>query len=148
MGSPPQPAAAAARKPVAAVVVPKLAAALGPQPVPGRRTPPLGVAVLQPSNPNAMKRRCAKTSKGTHLDSHPLVCGRKRAKAAPKSTETWPAEEQRFWTYLAAPAAEPGEYVYELTLYPTCHWKSSIRYEAGTGVVLQRGILRIVAETQ
>lgn len=65
-------------------------------------------------------------------------------KAPPKAQEPWPLQEVRFWTYFAAPTDRPVDYVYELTLFPTCHWVSNVRYDVGPGVVLQRGLLRIL----
>jgi hypothetical protein len=49
------------------------------------------------------------------------------------------------WTYFAVLSDQPAEYVYELTLYPTAAWRSSIRFETGPPVVLQRGLLKVTA---
>ncbi|MGH7199580.1 MAG: hypothetical protein ACREJB_03185, partial [Planctomycetaceae bacterium] len=68
-----------------------------------------------------------------------------RPESWPKS---WPKEEVRLWTYVSAREDEPGEYVYELTLFPTAAWTSSVRFDIGRPVVLQRGLLRVVAEDE
>lgn len=51
--------------------------------------------------------------------------------------------ENVYWTFLTVPDQnEPaGEYVYEVRLYPTARWISSIRFEKGPPIVLQRGLL-------
>lgn len=37
---------------------------------------------------------------------------------------------------------EPGEYVYEVIMYPTAAWTSSVRFEVGEPIVLIRGLLQ------
>lgn len=56
-------------------------------------------------------------------------------------------DELRLWTYFAVRKNQPGEYVYELTLYPTAAWESSVRFEKGQAVVLQRGLLKVIGDS-
>ncbi len=53
-------------------------------------------------------------------------------------------EARRWWTFAAVRSMEPAEYVYEVTVFPTCFWISDVRYDAGPRVVLKRGLLRVV----
>lgn len=62
-----------------------------------------------------------------------------------KPPKSWPEDEIRFWTFFALRDQRPGEYVYELTLYPTARWTSSVRITMGPPVVLRRGLLRVGA---
>ncbi len=64
----------------------------------------------------------------------------------PKPPKSWPADEYRFWTFFAVPLDEPGEYVFEVLLFPTSVWKSSVRVDPGPAVVLQRGLLLVTAD--
>lgn len=60
--------------------------------------------------------------------------------AGPPSKRT-----RTYWTYVAAPKDRPGDYVYELTLYPAAAWTSRVRFKSGPPVVLRRGLLRVHA---
>jgi hypothetical protein len=66
----------------------------------------------------------------------------------PEPPENAAQEDLRFWTYVAAPGEEAAEYVYELTLYPTFKAISDARVDAGPGVVLQRGLLKLAPATE
>ncbi len=49
-----------------------------------------------------------------------------------------------FWTYFCVGQDQVGEFVYEIRIYPTAAWKSTVRFELGEPVVLHRGLLRVV----
>ncbi len=49
-----------------------------------------------------------------------------------------------FWTYFCVGKDQVGEFVYEIRVYPTAAWKSTVRFELGEPVVLKRGLLRVV----
>ncbi len=61
----------------------------------------------------------------------------------PKPPRDSGENKNRFWTYFAVPRDSPGEYVFEVLVYPTSAWKSLVRVDAGPPVVLQRGVLRV-----
>lgn len=52
----------------------------------------------------------------------------------------------QYWTYIAVNPNQPGEYVYEVSLFPTSAWISDIRFDAGPRVVLRRGLLRVLGQ--
>ena len=62
-------------------------------------------------------------------------------------SDKWPVEERRAWTFLTVPDGAPGDYVYELRLYPTACWLSNYRNEAGPPLVLKRGLLRVLPDS-
>lgn len=78
-------------------------------------------------------------------NTHPYApSGRPSGRRAPPNLpKDWPPDEMRFWTYFGLPEDRLGEYVYELTLYPTARWVSSVRFELGPPVVIRRGELRL-----
>ncbi len=56
-------------------------------------------------------------------------------------------DAMQYWTYFAVKADRPGDYVYEISLYPASAWVSDVRFEAGPRVILQRGVLRVLPES-
>lgn len=52
-----------------------------------------------------------------------------------------------FWTYFCVGKDQVGEFVYEIRVYPTAAWKSTVRFEMGEPVVVKRGLLRVVPES-
>jgi len=53
--------------------------------------------------------------------------------------------EIRKWTYFTTGSENlPGEYVYEIQIYPSTHWASSVRIAMGPPFVVKRGLLTIV----
>lgn len=52
------------------------------------------------------------------------------------------------YTFFALGNHPPGEYVYELRIYPTAHWISDVRFESGPPLVLQRGLLQVTGDEQ
>jgi hypothetical protein len=56
-----------------------------------------------------------------------------------------------FWTFVTPPPDQDdllGEYVYEVRLYPTARWVSDVRQEFGDPIVLRRGTLIVVEDTE
>jgi hypothetical protein len=64
-------------------------------------------------------------------------------KHPPRLKGRWKEGELRMWTFFAAPGVEPGDHVYELTLFPTLIQFSSVRFETGPPVILQQGRLTV-----
>lgn len=64
-------------------------------------------------------------------------------RSPPQKPTAWPQNEYRFWTYFAVPPDQPGDYVYELAVFPTSVWKSLVRSDVGPPVVLKRGVLHV-----
>lgn len=52
------------------------------------------------------------------------------------------------WTFFAMRDPQPGEYVFELAVYPMDGWKSAVSRRIGPEIVLHRGLLHVLpAET-
>lgn len=49
-----------------------------------------------------------------------------------------------FWTYFCGPKDQVGEFVYEIRVFPTAAWISTVRFELGEPVVLKRGLMRVL----
>jgi hypothetical protein len=64
----------------------------------------------------------------------------------PDSPKDVPEGQIRYWTYFGLQSAQPGEYVYELRLFPTAVWSSAVRFQIGEPVVLKRGLLRVTPD--
>lgn len=97
--------------------------------------------------PKGMLRRGAKEPDRTNGKPHPPWRGRIPTHCGhtgePKLSKPLPKGDICRYTYFAVGDHPPGEYVYELRVYPTARWISWFRCEHGTPLVLQRGLLKV-----
>ena len=60
-----------------------------------------------------------------------------------KPPKSWAKNEQRLWTFFTTKPGDTGEFTYEIVVFPTAKWVSSVRSQSGAPIVVRRGILKV-----
>lgn len=64
-------------------------------------------------------------------DGHPAYYGK------------WEEDEHRLWAFITPGSHPPGEYRYEIILYPAAQYLSSVRSTRGSRIVIKRGSMLV-----